>query len=67
MRIKLLLVMSLLLAMMAASGHASVVGKVTGTITDANTGDPVPGATVTLEGTRMGALAGPEERVSIFV
>lgn len=66
MKIKLLLVMSLLLAIAAASGHASVVGKITGTITDANTGEPIPGATISVEGTTMGAMAGLDGNYTIL-
>ncbi len=40
-------------------------GVLTGTITDASTGEPLPGANVLLEGTNRGASAGPDGQFEI--
>lgn len=37
--------------------HAQNVGRISGTVTDAETGDPLPGANVVIEGTTRGAAA----------
>ena len=42
------------------SATAAIVGKITGVITDAATGESLPGANVTLEGTRKGATTDTE-------
>lgn len=48
----------------AARGPATVValaeGIVTGRVTDASSGTPVPGATVTVQGTQLGGTTGPD-------
>ena len=57
---KLKLLSSLLLALMvitATAANASVVGKIKGTITDEETGEPLVGATVAVQGTALGAKA----------
>ena len=57
----------LLLAMPALSGAAwAQTGKLSGTVTEAATGEPVPGATVILENTLQGAATDEEGRYSII-
>lgn len=57
MKVKLLLIVLVLLCLSGGAVFGSVVGKITGTITDAETGNPVVGATISVEGTSMGAIA----------
>lgn len=45
----------LVLTFLPALSFAGTTGKIAGTITDASTGDPLPGVNVVLEGTMMGA------------
>jgi hypothetical protein len=40
--------------------EAAVTGKIAGVVTDAQTGEPLPGANVIIEGTDMGAAADPD-------
>ncbi|UCE07924.1 MAG: TonB-dependent receptor, partial [bacterium] len=40
--------------------YAQTTGKIAGKVTDATTGDPLIGANVFIEGTTLGAAAGPE-------
>ncbi len=49
------LVVPLLLTVLHANSFAGTTGKLAGKITDAETGEPVVGATVLLQGTTMGA------------
>ena len=56
-----LLILGLLLPSLVLAGDT---GKIMGTITDARTGDPMPGANVVLEGTTMGAAT---DRGGMFV
>ena len=48
-----LLILGLLIS--AFSVYAGTTGKLTGTVTDAETGEPLPFVNITLEGTQMGA------------
>jgi hypothetical protein len=41
--------------MVASSLQAATTGKIAGTVKDANTGEPLPGANIIIEGTSMGA------------
>ncbi len=45
----------LLLAVGSVVAWSGTVGKITGTVTDAGTGEPLPGAAVTIPGTTIGA------------
>lgn len=56
----------MLLLLMDASVMATTAGKITGVITDAATGESLPGANVTLEGTRKGATTDTEGRYLIL-
>ena len=56
----------ILLLLMDTSAMATTAGKVTGVITDAATGETLPGANVTLEGTRKGATTDAEGRYLIL-
>ncbi|MBD3385437.1 TonB-dependent receptor [candidate division KSB1 bacterium] len=53
---KRLFVLIFLLAF--SSSFAGVTGKITGLVTDAETGEPLPGVNVAVEGTNMGAATG---------
>src|SRR5690606_15301561 len=46
----------LLFVAMPALAWAQNTGKLAGVVTDASTGDPLPGANVVLEGTQMGTI-----------
>jgi hypothetical protein len=57
---------------LTTDGHAGLVkrvprqtGAVTGTVRDAATGEPVVGATVSLDGTRLGAISGDSGQYGI--
>ena len=56
----------ILLLLMGTSALATTAGKITGVITDAATGETLPGANVTLEGTRKGATTDTEGRYLIL-
>jgi len=45
---------------------AGVTGKITGVVTDSETGEPLVGANVIIEGTTMGAAADPDGYFSIL-
>ncbi len=47
-----------LLFTFAPNGYCGVTGKVSGFVKDAETGDPLPGANVVLEGTTLGGATG---------
>ena len=51
---------------LAGATWAGVSGKIVGTVTDAQSGDPVPGASVVVEGLRMGAVADSDGRYFIM-
>ena len=56
----------IVLLLMGTSAMATTAGKITGVITDAATGESLPGANVTLEGTRKGATTDAEGRYLIL-
>jgi len=56
----------ILLLLMGTSAMATTAGKITGVITDDATGESLPGANVTLEGTRKGATTDAEGRYLIL-
>jgi len=66
MKVKLLPIVLVLLCLSGGAVFGSVVGKITGTITDAGTGNPVVGATISVEGTSMGAIANEAGVYTIF-
>lgn len=41
-----------------ASSQAAQTGRIKGTVKDARTGEPLPGVSITIEGTRLGAVTG---------
>lgn len=43
--------------LIASLAFAGVTGKIAGTVVDATTGDPLPGANIVIEGTMMGAAS----------
>ncbi len=53
---KRLFVLILLVAF--SSGFAGITGKITGLVTDAETGEPLPGVNIAVEGTNLGAATG---------
>jgi len=57
--VALLLVAGLVLVGMPSDSSAAITGKIRGVITD-NSGNPLPGANVRIEGTRRGATADPD-------
>ncbi len=56
----------ILFLLMDTSAMAATAGKITGVITDAATGESLPGANVVLEGTRKGATTDTEGRYLIL-
>ena len=63
---RLILGVVLVLLGLGAAARAATTGKITGTITDAGTGEPLPGANVVLEGVRKGATTDAEGRYLIL-
>lgn len=59
----LLLMIIVGFAMPPQDGHAQ--GTITGTVTDATTGDPLPGATITIVGTQVGSTTDMDGRYQI--
>jgi len=55
--LKLVLAGSILLFVFASLVHAGTTGKIAGIIKDKDTGEPLPGVAVVIEGTTMGAAA----------
>ena len=49
------LLLFIIYAVTAGSAFAAVTGKITGTVKNRNTGEPIAGANVTIEGTKLGA------------
>lgn len=47
-------------SLLAGTAYAGVTGKISGTVRDGETGEPLPGANVILEGTEMGAATGTD-------
>ncbi len=56
----------LLAVMIAAPGYAGVTGKIAGVIKDSDTGDPLPGANIIIEGTDRGAAADADGKFLIL-
>ncbi|MBD3297191.1 MAG: TonB-dependent receptor plug domain-containing protein, partial [candidate division Zixibacteria bacterium] len=56
----------LLVTCLAMVAGAATTGKITGVVTDETTGEPIPGAAVTIEGTVLGALTDDEGRFVIL-
>ena len=54
--IRLLIILALVLPVFALSAFAQGRGKISGTVTDATTGDPLPGVNVVIVGTTLGAV-----------
>ena len=65
--VKVLLLIILLGASNTISGFDLQQITVTGTVTDASTGDPMPGVNVIIRGTVQGALTGPDGKYSLAV
>ena len=65
--VKVLLLVILLGASNTISGFDLQQITVTGTVTDASTGDPMPGVNVIIRGTVQGALTGPDGKYSLAV
>jgi TonB-linked SusC/RagA family outer membrane protein len=65
--VKVLLLVVLLGASNTISGFDLQQITVTGTVTDASTGDPMPGVNVIISGTVQGALTGPDGKYSLAV
>jgi TonB-linked SusC/RagA family outer membrane protein len=42
-------------------------GRITGTVTSAESGEPIQGATITVLGTRLGAITNPQGRYSVSI
>jgi hypothetical protein len=55
----------LLTAPSIAAGQATQTASIIGRVTDARTSDPVPGATIQVEGTRLAGIAGSDGRYRI--
>ena len=49
----------ILLFLLLSYSHAATTGKVIGLVTDADTGEPLPGANIIVVGTTSGAMANP--------
>ncbi len=47
-------------SLFASAIHAGTTGKISGTVTDEETGNPLPGTNIVVEGTTLGAAAGSE-------
>jgi TonB-linked SusC/RagA family outer membrane protein len=65
--VKVLLLVVLLGASNTISGFDLQQLTITGTVTDASTGDPMPGVNVIIRGTVQGALTGPDGKYSLAV
>jgi hypothetical protein len=66
-RLTLFVLPMLLLGLFLPSpSQGATSGKVTGIVTDAGTGDPLPGANVVIDGTRRGATTDVEGRFVIL-
>ena len=65
-RIAFVLLGILLLVCSVSGLFAQTTGKIAGLITDKKTGDPLPGTNVIIEGTLLGAAAGPDGRFFIL-
>ena len=65
--VKVLLLVLLFGASNTISGFDLQQLTVTGTVTEASTGDPMPGVNVIIKGTVQGALTGPDGKYSLAV
>ena len=66
MKLKLLLIPSILLLFLTGTVFGAVTGKITGTITDAANGQPMVGVTIAVQGTNWGAVTDADGRYSIL-
>ena len=66
MKPKLLLLALVLVGVAATAGFGATTGKITGVITDAQTGEPLVGATVIVDGTNLGASTDPDGKYIIL-
>lgn len=66
MRAIQLLTLCLVALLAAAGAHAQTTGKISGTVTDAATGEALPGVNVLIEGTTLGTATDPDGRYSII-
>ena len=65
--LKILMILTLLIALLTSySSFAGVTGKITGVIKDKDTGDPLIGANILVEGTSRGAAADDKGRYVII-
>lgn len=55
-----------LLVLLAVTAYAGTTGKISGVVTDAKTGQPLPGVAVSVEGTVLGALTDDQGRYVIL-
>jgi len=67
MDLKILILILLLGASNTLSGFELQQATVSGTVTDATTGDPMPGVNVIIKGTVLGALTGTDGKYSLAV
>ena len=65
-RLKSFLVVCFLLCFMMGTASAAVTGKITGVLTVAKTGDPIIGASITVEGTELGAISDVDGRYIVL-
>ncbi|MBD3257158.1 TonB-dependent receptor, partial [candidate division GN15 bacterium] len=63
---KVLLLTLVLVCVVAGIGFGATTGKITGVITDAQTGEPLVGATVIVDGTNLGASTDADGRYIIL-
>ena len=56
-----------LLAVLSPAAAAQVWGEIAGTVTEASTGDPIPGANVLVDGTSFGTAADLDGRFSFRI
>ncbi len=63
---RVLLFLLLISVMVPAMVFAATTGKIAGTVTDAKTGEPLPGVNVVIQGTTMGAATNLEGYFSIL-
>lgn len=65
MKWKAALLCLLALALAPAGGHAQATGRITGTVTDATSGQPLPAATVSVTGTTSSTVTDAEGRYTL--
>ena len=64
--LSLLVALAVAVPLLAADSGPASSGKVAGSIIDAATGDPIPGATVVIEGTERGAASDTDGQYAIL-